>query len=153
MNKEPGIEIIIDEKFDEPKIVIYTKERTEQIDSIISAIKEITDEAGSDIVGKRDGMARIIPQKSIIRARTEGRKIVIDTDDGTYSVKNSLSGLEEKLDPEKFIRISQSEVINLYRVKHFDISLAGTVLIEFDNGDQTYVARRFVKSLKKRLNK
>ena len=146
-----NVEVITDDKYVEPKVIIYTKERNEQIEKIISAIENISDDALQGISGKRDGMVGIIQQKDIIRARTEGRRILIDTDEGSYVVKYSISSLEEKLDEERFFRISQSEIINLYRVKHFDVSIAGTVVVEFDNGEQTYVARRFVKNLKDRL--
>ncbi len=146
-----NVEVITDDKYVEPKVIIYTKERNEQIEKIISAIENISDDVLQGISGKRDGMVGIIQQKDIIRARTEGRRILIDTDEGSYVVKYSISSLEEKLDEERFFRISQSEIINLYRVKHFDVSIAGTVVVEFDNGEQTYVARRFVKNLKDRL--
>ena len=146
-----NIEVITDDKYVEPQITIYTKERNEHIEKIVSAIENASDDAMQGILGKRDGMVGIIQQKDIVRARTDGRRIVIDTDEGTYAVKYSISSLEEKLDDERFFRISQSEIINLYRVKHFDVSIAGTVVVEFDNGEQTYVARRFVKNLKDRL--
>ena len=150
MKNHFDIEVITGEEYTEPKITIYTREKTPQIENIIAAIENYSDDS-SIIYGKRDGVVTVISQTAILRARTEGRKVVVDTDNGTYTVKYSLSSLEEKLDSERFFRISQSEVINLFRVKHFDVSAAGTVLVEFDNGDTTYVARRFVKALKDRM--
>ncbi|MCR4617782.1 MAG: LytTR family transcriptional regulator [Lachnospiraceae bacterium] len=150
-NYHNNIEVILDKKYTEPKVIIYAKEKNEEIESIISAIQKADVEKFSAISGKHDGMMGIIQQRDIIRARTEGRKVVVDTDQGKYTVKYSLTSLEEKFDGKRFFRISQSEIINLYRVKHFDVRIAGTVLVEFDNGDKTYVARRFVRSLKDRL--
>ncbi len=151
MAKKFGVEVIIDDKYVEPKITIYANERTEKIESIVSAIENVLDEENQVISGKCDGKVGIIIPKDIIRVHTEGRKVVVDTDKGKYVVKDSISSMEEKLVEERFIRISQSEIINLYRVKHFDVSIAGTVLVEFENGETTYVARRFVKQLKNRL--
>ena len=38
MNKMVDIEVILDEKFEDPKITIQTKDRTKQIEDIIEAI-------------------------------------------------------------------------------------------------------------------
>ena len=62
--------------------------------------------------------------------------------------KSSLSGIEEVLNPVRFIRISQSEIINIYKVKRFDISIAGTIGVEFENGTKTWASRRCVKQIK-----
>jgi DNA-binding LytR/AlgR family response regulator len=68
-------------------------------------------------------------------------------------VRETLARLEEELDTQRFFRISQSEIINLYKVKCFDISVYGTIGVEFDNGLRTWASRRYVKALKEKLNK
>ncbi len=151
MKNKFKVEVVIDDKYVEPQITIYANERNKHIENIISAIENVSDEEMQVISGKCDGKLGIIIPKDIIRVHTEGRKVIVGTDKGKYVVKDSISSMEEKLDEERFIRISQSEIINLYRVKHFDVSIAGTVLVEFENGESTYVARRFVKQLKSRL--
>lgn len=151
MKNKFKVEVVIDDKYVEPQITIYANERNKHIENIISAIENVSDEEMQLISGKCDGKLGIIIPKDIIRVHTEGRKVIVGTDKGKYVVKDSISSMEEKLDDERFIRISQSEIINLYRVKHFDVSIAGTVLVEFENGETTYVARRFVKQLKSRL--
>ena len=79
---------------------------------------------------------------------TQGRKVVVQTDDAQYTVKKTVSDLEEKLNPKRFLRISQSEIINLYKVKCFDIGIAGTVGVEFDNGMKSWASRSRVKDIK-----
>ncbi len=76
---------------------------------------------------------------------------MIQTDAGHYAVKKSLTALEEDLNPKRFLRISQSEIVNLYKVRCFDINIAGTIGIEFDNGTKSWAARSRVKALKKLL--
>ncbi len=67
--------------------------------------------------------------------------------------RKTLSGLEEILNSERFFRISQSEIVNLYKVKGFDMSVSGTVGVEFDNGNRSWVARSRVKLIKEKLCK
>jgi DNA-binding LytR/AlgR family response regulator len=153
MKNGVDIEIIIDEKFTSPRITIHTNEKNEQIERIVSSLQSLGEEEFEGITGKCGGIVSIISQKDIIRVHKEDRHVLVETDEGSYVVKYSISSLDEMLDEDRFFKISQSEIINLYRVKHFDVSLTGTVMVEFDNGDTTYVARRFVKPLKDKLGK
>ena len=81
-------------------------------------------------------------------AARQGRKVLVQTDDDTYSVKKNLSAMEEELNNSRFIRISQSEIINIYKVKRFDINIAGTIGVEFENGTKSWASRSCVKSIK-----
>ena len=74
--------------------------------------------------------------------------MVIQTETDSYIVKNTLIALEEILDPERFIRISQSEIINFYKVKGFDINIKGSIGIQFDNGIKSWVSRRYLKKIR-----
>ncbi len=151
MKNSIDIEVVLDEKFVDPSVTIRAKDRSDQVENIITAIENASEDAFPGVSVKSEGAVSVIPQRNIIRARTEGRKIVVDTDEGTFAVKYSISALEDMLDSTRFFRISQSEIINLYRVKNFDVSIAGTILVEFENGESTYVARRYIKALKQRL--
>lgn len=59
--------------------------------------------------------------------------------------------LEERLDSAKFIRISHSEIVNLKMVKHFDLSLSGTICVALLDGTELYASRRYVSKLKQVL--
>ncbi|MCR5788854.1 MAG: LytTR family transcriptional regulator [Lachnospiraceae bacterium] len=142
------IEVIIDEKYVDPKVAIHTKRKTEQIDNIIYAIENVS---GSDFpaipafMGER---IELLSQRDIFRVYTQGRKVVVQTEKESFTVRKTLSGLEEDLNPKRFLRISQSEIINLYKIKCFDITLAGTIGITFDNGIQSWASRSRVKAVK-----
>lgn len=56
--------------------------------------------------------------------------------------------MEERLNSNYFIRISNSEIINLKKVKNFDLSFTGTICVELMNGTTTYVSRRYVSKMK-----
>ena len=148
MRNMVDIDVVLDEKYVDPKVTIQTKEKTEQVENIIYAIENVS---GSDFpvipayVGEK---IELISQRDIFRAYTQGRRVMIQTGDETYTIKKSLSSLEEDLNPKRFLRISRSEIVNMYKVDRFDINIAGTIGIEFENGQKSWAARSRVKAIK-----
>ena len=151
MKNMVDIDVILDDSYEDPKITIHTKERTEEIDAIVEAIEAASENEYPRIPVSQDDRVLLLPQREIIRVHTQGRKLEIETEKGSYMVGRTLSSLEEVLNEDRFIRISQSEIINLYKVKHFEFGVVGTVGIEFENGVKTWAARSRVKAIKKAL--
>ena len=145
------LKVIIDEKYEDPLITIYTKTKDDRIENIITAIENSAESGYSPITAYEDDKIVLLSQRDIIRVYTSGRKIAVRTDTNTYYVNKSLSELEQLLNSKRFIRISQSEIINIYKVKGFEFSTVGTVGIEFDNGEKTWSSRSRVKSIKDML--
>ena len=66
-------------------------------------------------------------------------------------IRLRLYEVEQRLERVSFVRISNSDIINLKKVKRFDLSFAGTICVTLLNGTVTYVSRRFVTKIKKIL--
>ena len=148
MRNMVDIDVVIDKQYTDPKVTIQTQKKTEQVDNIIYAIENVS---GNDfpVIPAYDGeKVELLSQRDIYRAYTQGRKVMVQTEDNSYTIKRSLIALEEDLNPKRFLRISQSEIINLYKVKRFDINIVGTIGIEFDNGQTSWAARSRVKAVK-----
>ncbi len=145
------IDVILDDKYVDPKVTIQTKTHSEQVENIIYAIENASENDFPTIVARNDDKLIFVSQRDIIRVHTQGRKVLLETEEGTLSVKRTLAGLEEDLNPKRFLRISQSEIINLYKVKCFDINMAGTIGVEFDNGTKSWASRSRVKNIKAML--
>ena len=148
MKSMVDINVVLDARFADPKVTIYTKEKTKQIENIIYAIENASDNDFPLIPANSDEGVEFISQRDIIRAYTHGRKVMLRTEEGNFTAKKNLTGLEEDLNPTRFIRISQSEIINIYKVKRFDINIAGTIGVEFDNGEKSWATGSCVKALK-----
>ena len=58
---------------------------------------------------------------------------------------------EEQLDQTRFVRISNSEIINLKMAKRFDLSFSGTICVNLAGGQTAYVSRRYVAKIKRLL--
>ena len=142
------IEVVLNEKYIDPKVTIKTKANTRQVENIIYAIENASDNDFPQIVANDNDKLVFISQRDIVRIYTEGRRILLQTADEIYTVKRTLAGLEEDLNPDRFLRISQSEIINLYKVKCFDISVSGTIGVEFDCGIKSWASRSRMKQVR-----
>lgn len=142
------IEIKMDEHCREPKVIILTDRMTDEVSGII---RKLSEDVPKMLVGFRKENAQILEQASIIRAYAASGRVCAVTDEGEYNIRLRLYELEERLDRGSFVRISNSEIINLRRVKGFDLSFSGTICVTLDNGTTTYVSRRYVAKIKQVL--
>lgn len=142
------IEIKIDEKMKEPKIIIITDKMTEEVSQIV---KRLSEEREQTIAGFKDDLVEVLEPDSLFRVYASGGKVLAQTSRGEYQLRLRLYELEQRLDRHCFVRISNSEIINLKKVKGFDLSFAGTICVMLSNGTVTYVSRRYVARIKQIL--
>lgn len=142
------VEIKIDDSRTEPKVIILTASVTEEIGRLAQRLSE---KNPGIISGSKDEKLEVIGQEDMIRIYASGGKVFAVTEKGEYTVRLRLYEIEERLDPGFFVRISNSEIINLRKVKNFDLSFTGTICVEFAGGSVSYVSRRYVSKIKKVL--
>ena len=139
-------EIHIDPSCREPKLILVTPELTEAQQALLSRLEQ-----DPSILGYRDGSVTKLPPEDFFRFYTENQRVLGETKSETYTIRLRLYELEQQLMERDFIRISQGELINLRKVKDFDLSFSGTIRVRMRNGKETYVSRRYVKKLKQAL--
>lgn len=142
------IELKIDSSCNEPRIIIVTDSMTEEIKSIVDKLSESIPQV---ISGIKDKKLEVLEQSNIIRIYANSGKIFAITDNGEYTLRLRLYEIENKLNSNQFVRISNSEIINLKKVNNFDLSFTGTICVKLSNGETTYVSRRYVSKIKKIL--
>lgn len=139
------VEIKIDRTCTEPKLIIYTAAITEEVTELT---KRLSAKNSKSLAGYQGEQVQIIPVSRILRIYTEKQKVLLQTESETLQLKYRLYELEELLDRERFVRISNSEIVNFDKVKCLDLSISGTILLRFQNGQTTYVSRRYVSKIK-----
>lgn len=142
------IEIKIDNSCKEPKIIVVTNKITDEINKLVKKLAEDTPQL---LAGVQGDVLKILDQHDISRIYATNGKVYAETEDGEYLLRLRLYELEERLDKNNFVRISNSEIINLKKVKAFDLSYTGTICVSFLNGTVAYVSRRYVKKIKQVL--
>lgn len=142
------IEIKIDSSCTETKVIIVTDMMTDDINSLVDKLSEETPQL---ISGLRDSKLEVLEQSDLIRIYANSGKVFAVTSKGEYCVRLRLYELEKRLDKKRFVRISNSEIINLSKVENFDLSFTGTICVKLSNNTITYVSRRYVSKIKKIL--
>lgn len=142
------VEIKIDSSYTEPKILILTDSVTEDISNLV---KKLSEDVPQIISGSRDNKIEVLNPAELIRIYANTGKVFAVTDKGEYTLRLRLYEIEGRLNPHQFVRISNSEIINLNRVNNFDLSFTGTICVKLSNGTMTYVSRRYVSKIRKIL--
>lgn len=114
-------------------------------------IQQLTARAAVPIIGYQQDKAFPLQQDSLVRVWAANGHVYAATETGEFLLRQRLWELEERLDSHHFIRISNSEIINLRRVIAFDLSLTGTICVSLQGGQISYVSRRYVRTIRQAL--
>lgn len=142
------VEVNIDENCEETKVVIHTKNVE---DKIIKLIENLQNKEFEQLNGYRDNDMYLLNQDDIETIYAEDGKVFARENQNTYLIKKRLYELEEILSPAKFVRISNSEIVNMKKVKKINLKFTGTIILYFTNDKKTYVSRRYLKKIKEYL--
>lgn len=121
---------------------------TEDVKRIVDLLSAETPQL---LAGFRNDQLEILDPAKVLRLYAQQGKVIAVTESGEYTLRQRLYELEEKLEKDGFIRISNSEIINLKKAKNFDLSLAGSICVRLSDGTITYVSRRYVSKIKQLL--
>ncbi len=139
------IKIIIDKERAE-EIIIYAKEKTE----LIEEIENIVLQNSKELYGFKDRTAHRLSPSDIYCFIVESNKIYAITTNDKFLIKYRLYQLE-KMMGEDFVKINQSCLANIKKIKRFDTSVSANMKVTFKNNYTDYVSRRCVKNVKERL--
>jgi DNA-binding LytR/AlgR family response regulator len=141
------VDFLEDKDAYDTRVIIQAPERSQDVEELIEAIMSFSP---SPISGYSEGVMTRIVKDSIIRIYSKDKKVYADTTDGSFLIKSPLYQLEGEL-PRKFVRISNSEIVNSDRIIRLDLNLAGTIRIFLEGDIESHVSRRYVSKVKEAL--
>lgn len=141
------VELQISETYEEEKLIVQAPQETEKSRKSSSSQKIWTKEKNQR---KIDDQVYLVEIGKIQRFYIENRKVLAETASQTYSIDLRLYQVL-KLLPTNFIQISQSEIINIDSISHLKLTPNGLVEIFLKNESFTYSSRRYLKTIKEKL--
>lgn len=88
-----------------------------------------------------------IKTSEILYLSAEEKYVNLHTEKGSYLMRETMTGLEARLDPSKFIRIHRSYLVNVDFIKELLPESHGDYLARLKNGVELPVSRRYRERL------
>ena len=141
----------ISKEFEEITINVSAPELTEELQKILNNLLTISSQK-EEIVATKNNEIFLLKSKDIIYFYSDEKINFAKTKENTYRVKEKLYELEEQLPKNKFIRISNSCIINVEKTKSFDASIIGSLVAKMEDETKQEVSKRKIKDVMKFLN-
>lgn len=143
------VKIQLDSACKEPLVIIRAAQLTDELRAL--AEKLSGGQPQPLLTGSLDGELKVLREEELIRVYAGSGRVFAVTDKGEYTLRLRLYEAEARLDPRWFVRISNSEIVNLKKAESFDLGLTGTICVRLANGQAAYVSRRYLARVKKTL--
>lgn len=138
----------IDKKYETPEVHVCNHVDDAETRQIKHTIE---DAVAGKLVAYDGANSLFVRYADIVRIFSANKNVYVSTEEGMYRIKERLYEMEEKLDGKKYVRISNSEIVNVHKLIKLDTSLTGTIKMYLKGSQETYVSRRYVSKIKKAL--
>ena len=143
------VEVQIDPALDEPVVVLRAPAPTEEVEQLARLLRAQAAPRPFTVYREREAVR--VSRSMVLRFFAEDKGVLCQTGKGVFSVRQRLYELEEGLAGTRFVRVSNSEIVNLDRVTGLDLTLAGTIKMTLEGGTVCWVSRRYVRKIKQAL--
>jgi two-component system, LytTR family, response regulator len=102
---------------------------------------------------KDDERILFVPVEEIVWIEAANKYVVIHTPDGTHIARQTIQGLEEKLNPREFVRTHRSTLVRKAAVRGMHPLFHGDYIIRLANGDEAPLSRSFRESFFREMSR
>jgi len=99
------------------------------------------------VVIKESGRVFFLGVDEIDWINAQGNYVQIHTKDSAHLSRETMNGIETKLDPHKFLRIRRSTIVRIERIKELQPLFNGEYTLILKDGTQLNSSRRYRKNL------
>ncbi len=103
------------------------------------------------LVIKSGGTIQFLPTEEIDWIGAAGNYLKIHAGSEVHLMRETMAGMENRLAPERFVRIHRSTIVNLKRVKKLEPGFAGDYVVFLSSGQELMLTRRYRPNLEKRF--
>lgn len=103
------------------------------------------------IMVKVDGRFLFVRAPEIQWIQAEGNYLRLHVGPNSYLIRETLSALEGRLDPQQFLRIHRSTIVNLDQINELRPWFAGDYVVALHNGTELKMSRGYREKLNERM--
>ncbi len=130
----------------EEEVLIYAHQKTARTDEIEAFVTS----GDTALFGYRGNEILKLSLSAVFCFAVRDGKVFAVTESGEWLMHERLYMLEEKVGGN-FLKINQSCLANMKRIKKFDVTFGGALAVIFGNGYRDYVSRRRLTAVKERM--
>ena len=99
------VEIQIDENCGEPRLIVVTRQITDEIQTLIQSLSNTP---AAYLAGFQEDELVLLQPREIIRIYAQEKKTIAEAEKGRFIVRLSLQEVQARFSPGDFVRISHS---------------------------------------------
>jgi DNA-binding LytR/AlgR family response regulator len=92
-----------------------------------------------------------IQSKDILFVEVFQKEVIVHLAQTQISIKEALKRMAEKLDPENFVQISKSTIVNIKKIKRIEMAFSGNYYCLLSNEEKVVISRRYFSDFKKKM--
>jgi two-component system, LytTR family, response regulator len=125
-----------------------TNERDEKLFALLRDMQSLkTEEYLQRFVVKKAGRIFFLDASEIEWISSEGNYVQLHSKGSTHLLRETMDGLESKLDPQEFVRIRRSTIVRVEGVKELQAFFNGEYALILKDGTRLQSSRRYRKNL------
>ena len=146
-----GMKIRFEEKQDIPEnnpcVVIQAKQLSDQAREVMDYLEQFSTVNQVVIPIKTDDHLIMVKIDDIILAEIDKNQLTIYTTDKTFTVRDTLTNFQHRINRRNFLQISRHAVMNIDHLESLSDSFSGNMMAKLTRGVKSSVSRKYVKSL------
>lgn len=105
------------------------------------------------LLGRREGRLIVLKVAEIDWMESAANYVSLHVGKESYLVRETLQSLEQRLDPDQFIRIHRSTIVNLDRVQEIEPYFHGDYIVKLRDGQRLTLSRTYRERVQRQLGK
>lgn len=99
------------------------------------------------ILVKTGNRINILSMDEVIRIKAEGYYVKLFTETESHLIRESMGNLEKKLDPQNFVRVHRSTIININYIKELQTLFKGDYIVILQDGEKFAISKSYQKNV------
>lgn len=141
------IEVIIEKEQTEKLIKIYCNELTQEVEKIISTLKNID----SSIIGKKDNENFVLKLEDVYYFEAVENKVFAYLEEDVYEVSYKIAELNDLLNDTSFIQTARTVILNLDKIQRIKSMVNGRILAVLNNNEKMIITRVYANVFKNKI--
>lgn len=125
----------------------------EQLEKLLHKVREDREKFSDRLVIKTSGRVVFVKADDIEWIDAAGNYVKIHADGEAHMLRDTMTSLEERLDPAKFLRIHRSTIVNLECIKELQQQFHGDYVVILENGQRLTLSRSYRDKIQELLDR